>query len=86
MQWGTIKDVLFDEKHYESATFKKVFPHKCFSVVATANIKTRKSNGKVSGLNVVYVNQITNTNVIFYPGYYNSESNIGDIHWIAIGY
>lgn len=80
IQWGKIKNVYFDETHYETVSFIKSFPHKCFSVLASTNQETI-----IEGMRTVYVVSYDSTHAIFLPGY-TKKRITGSITWFAIGY
>jgi len=88
LQWGTVDNVIFDERDIKYVYFPISFSHKCVNVQATLKIYTRLPDDitRIPGINQVYIEDYTLNYLAFYPGYANFSGNIGKIYWLAIGY
>ena len=77
--YGHIKNVYYDESHYEHITFDPPFPNKCISVVATCN-----QDRYIGGMRTVYVVNFDKNGADLLPGFKDQEIT-ANINWLAIG-
>lgn len=80
VKWGILKNVLFDENHYETIPFINPFKNECsaafFSVGQTSWF---------DGMRTVYLISKSTSNIVCLPGYTKEQCRC-DLYWFAIGY
>ena len=79
-KWGVLKNVTYDESHYEYIRFDTPFKEEC--KLATFSVGQR---GYVEGGRFIYLISKNCDGLVVLPGF-TSEVIKADLYWMAVGY